>query len=72
MQISAFERKGKGISKTEPAKAVEAEIDMYADDFDERVKEQKNRREEEAAATEAESKRKKEEGGYTKGKYFFI
>lgn len=64
-QISAFENKGRGKNKTD-AKAVEAELDMYADDFDEKSKEQKVRREEQASVADAESKVKKEEGGYTK------
>lgn len=67
LQVSAFEKKGKVVSKTESTKAVEPELDMYADDFDEKVKEQKTRRVEEAAAAQADLKRKKEEGEYTKG-----
>ncbi|KAE8744768.1 hypothetical protein FOCC_FOCC008584 [Frankliniella occidentalis] len=62
-QISASENK----TNTElPKQAVDAELDMYADDFDVKAKEQKVRKEEEAAAAEAQTKSNKEEGGYSK------
>lgn len=63
-QITASERK----NKTEPIKAVEAELDMYADDFDVKAKEQKARREEVAATAEDQAKpgEEGEDTGYSK------
>ncbi|XP_034252405.1 CD2 antigen cytoplasmic tail-binding protein 2 homolog [Thrips palmi] len=61
-QISTFENK----EKIQPTKAVEAELDMYADDFDTKAKEQKVRKEEAAATAESNLKASQEDGEYSK------
>lgn len=64
-KVSSAESK----NRVEPTKAIEAELDMYADDFEVKAKEQKERREEEAASVDAQPKSESEGGGYVKGNF---